>query len=53
MLLGSLEKRPDIAEALHNSFERMLTKYREAQSVLPELAPKPRPKRDYRRRRRA
>src|SRR4030088_1383757 len=53
MLLGSLEKRPDIAEALHNSFERMLTKYREAQSVLPELAPKPRPKRDYRRRKRA
>jgi DTW domain-containing protein YfiP len=53
MLLSSLEKRPDIAETLHGSFERMLTKYREAQSVLPELAPKPRPKRDYRRRKRA
>src|ERR1700716_566322 len=53
MLLGSLEKRADIAEGLHQSFERMLTKYREAQSVLPELAPKPRPKRDYRRRKRA
>ena len=38
---------------LHASFERMLAKYREAQSVLPELAPKPRPKRDYRRRKRA
>lgn len=53
MLLSSLEKRPDIAETLHASFERMLAKYREAQSVLPELAPKPRPKRDYRRRKRA
>jgi DTW domain-containing protein len=53
MLLGSLERRPDIAETLHASFERMLARYREAQSVLPELAPKPRPKRDYRRRKRA
>jgi DTW domain-containing protein YfiP len=52
MLLSSLEKRPDIAETLHGSFERMLAKYREAQSVLPELAPKPKPKRDYRRRKR-
>jgi hypothetical protein len=52
MLLSSLEKRPDIAGTLHGSFERMLTKYREAQSILPELAPKPRPKRDYRRRKR-
>jgi hypothetical protein len=31
----------------------MLAKYRQAQDVLPELAPKPRPKRDYRRRKRA
>jgi hypothetical protein len=53
MLLAALEKRPDIAETLHTSFERMLAKYREAQSVLPELAPKPKPKRDYRRRKRA
>jgi DTW domain-containing protein len=53
MLLASLEKRPDIAETLTGSFERMLAKYREAQSVLPELAPKPKPKRDYRRRKRA
>jgi DTW domain-containing protein len=52
MLLGSLERRPDIAETLYGSFERMLAKYREAQSVLPELAPKPKPKRDYRRRKR-
>src|SRR5664279_3353036 len=53
MLLSALEKRPDIAETLHGSFERLLAKYREAQAVLPELAPKPRPKRDYRRRKRA
>jgi DTW domain-containing protein len=55
MLLSSLEKRPDIAETLHASFERMLTRYREVQSVQPALAlaPKPKPKRDFRRRRRA
>ena len=53
MLLSALEKRPDIADTLNASFERMLAKYREAQAVLPELAPKPRPKRDYRRRKRA
>ena len=53
MLISSLEKRPDIAETLHQSFERMLAKYRDARDVLPELAPKPRPKRDYRRRKRA
>src|SRR5947199_7775718 len=53
MLLSSLEKRPDIAETLHASFERMLAKYRKAQRVLPELAPKPKAKRDYRRRKRA
>src|ERR1700710_564015 len=53
MLLAGLEKRPDIAATLHGSFERMLAKSREAQSVLPELAPKPKPKRDYRRRKRA
>jgi DTW domain-containing protein YfiP len=53
MLLAALEKRPDIEAVLSASFERMLAKYREAQAVLPELAPKPRPKRDYRRRKRA
>jgi hypothetical protein len=31
----------------------MLGKYRQAQHVLPELAPKAKPKRDYRRRKRA
>ena len=53
MLLSAIEKRPDIAETRHASFERMLGKYREAQGVLPELAPRPKPKRDYRRRKRA
>src|ERR1700692_1863871 len=53
MLLAGLEKRPDIAETLNGSFETMLAKYREAQRTMPELAPKPKPKRDYRRRKRA
>jgi DTW domain-containing protein YfiP len=53
MLLAGLEKRPDIAETLNASFERMLARYREAQATMPELAPKPKPKRDYRRRKRA
>src|SRR3954463_4050034 len=53
MLLAALEKRPDIETTLNASFERMLARYREAQHSIPELAPKPRPKRDYRRRKRA
>jgi DTW domain-containing protein len=53
MLLSAIEKRPDIAATLHASFERMLAKYRDAQQTMPELAPRPKPKRDYRRRKRA
>jgi DTW domain-containing protein YfiP len=53
MLLAALEKRPDIEATLNGSFERMLAQYRQAQNVMPELAPKPRAKRDYRRRKRA
>ena len=49
MLLGSLEKRPDIEAALLASFDRMLARFREVQAAMPELAPKPK-KRDYRRR---
>ena len=41
MLLAGLEKRPDIAETLNASFDRMLARYREVQSEMPELAPKP------------
>jgi DTW domain-containing protein YfiP len=49
MILGALEKRPDIADTLHASFERLLTRYREVQATMPELAPKPAAK-DRRRR---
>jgi DTW domain-containing protein YfiP len=55
-ILAGLERRPDIAETLHASFERLLTRYREVQAEMPELAPKPAPKgrrRDYRRSKRA
>ena len=55
-MLAGLERRPDIAETLHASFERMLARYREVQEELPELAPKPAPKgrrRDFRRGKRA
>ena len=51
LMLGALEKRPDIAATLNASFERMLARYREVQRDMPELAPKPK-KRDFRRRRR-
>jgi DTW domain-containing protein len=51
MLLGALEKRPEIAATLNGSFERMLARYREVQRAMPELAPKPK-KRDFRRRKR-
>jgi len=53
MLLASLERKPEIETTLNASFERMLAKYREAQSVMPELAPKPKPKRDWRHKKRA
>ncbi|WP_245334111.1 tRNA-uridine aminocarboxypropyltransferase, partial [Bradyrhizobium guangdongense] len=55
-ILAGLERRPDIADTLHASFERLLTRYREVQAEMPELAPKPAPKgrrRDFRRRKRA
>jgi DTW domain-containing protein YfiP len=53
MLIAGLEKRPDIEETLNGAFERMLAKYREAQGTMPELAPKPKPKRDWRRKKTA
>lgn len=55
-ILAGLERRPDIADTLHASFERLLTRYREVQAEMPELAPKPAPKgrrRDFRPRKRA
>ena len=51
LVLGALEKRPDIAATLNASFERMLARYRAVQRDMPELAPKPK-KRDFRKRRR-
>jgi DTW domain-containing protein len=51
LVLGALEKRPDIAATLNASFERMLARYRDVQRAMPQLAPKPK-KRDFRRRRR-
>ncbi|WP_063683583.1 tRNA-uridine aminocarboxypropyltransferase [Bradyrhizobium stylosanthis] len=55
-LMAGLEKRPDIAETLNASFERMLARYREVQAEMPELAPKPAAKdrrRNFRRAKRA
>ena len=54
-LIAGLEKRPDIAASLHASFERMLARYREVETSMPELTPrpKPRPKKDWRRRKQA
>jgi DTW domain-containing protein YfiP len=53
-ILAGLERRPDIADTLHASFERLLTRSREVQAEMPDLAPKPAPKgrRDFRRRKR-
>jgi tRNA-uridine aminocarboxypropyltransferase len=53
MLIAGLEKRPDIAVTLNASFEHMLARYRDVQGTMPDLAPrpKPRPKRDFRRKR--
>ena len=53
MLIGRLEKRPDIEATLQAAFGQMLTRFREVQRDIPELAPgpKPRRKRDFRRRR--
>ncbi len=53
MLIASLERKPEIEATLIESFERMLATYRDAQASIPELAPKPKPKRDYRRKKRA
>ena len=52
LVLSRLEGRPDIAETLNLSFTQMLKRYREVLEEQPSLAPKPRPRRDFRRRRR-
>lgn len=48
MMLSRLEGREEIETALNATFERLLARYREVQSTMPQLAPKPRRKRDYR-----
>jgi DTW domain-containing protein YfiP len=53
MLMAELEQRPDIAATLNASFDGMLTKYRQAQSEFPELRDRPKPRRDYRRRKKS
>jgi DTW domain-containing protein YfiP len=53
MLMAELEQRPDIAATLNASFDGMLAKYRQAQSEFPELRDRPKPRRDYRRRKKS
>jgi DTW domain-containing protein YfiP len=53
LVLSRLEGRPDIAETLNLSFTQMLKRYREVQEQQPSLVPKPKPRRDFRRRKRA
>jgi DTW domain-containing protein YfiP len=45
MLLGRLERREEIEVNLHGSFERLLAKYRDAQSAGSAVAAKPAPRR--------
>ncbi len=49
MVLAKLEGRADIETTLNATFQRMLARYRDVQATMPELTPKPRPKRDFRR----
>jgi len=51
LLISALEKRPETASALQAAFNRMLARFREVQATSPELAPRPKPRRDFRRRR--
>ena len=54
MMVSAMERRPEISEVLNASFERMLARFRDVQRAMPELAPRPKPraKRDFRRRKR-
>jgi hypothetical protein len=54
MLIGKLEKRPEIEATLMGAFERMLASFRDVQRTKPALAPRPKParNRDFRRRKR-
>jgi DTW domain-containing protein YfiP len=48
LVLSRLEGRPEIETTLNATFQRMLSQYKDVQTTMPELAPKPK-KRDYRR----
>jgi DTW domain-containing protein YfiP len=52
LLIGALERRPEIVATLDASFDLMLARYREVERSHPELTPRPKPrmKRDRRRR---
>jgi len=51
MVLSRLERRSEIASTLDASFARMLARYQQVQAEQPAIAPRPRPRRDFRRRR--
>ncbi len=51
MLLGALERRPDITATLDVSFDRMLARYRDVERSHPALTPRPKPRRNQDRRR--
>ena len=53
MLIGRLEGRPEIETELQKSFQALLAKYREVQDAMPALAPPPKPRRDWRKRKRS
>jgi DTW domain-containing protein YfiP len=45
VFIAALESRPEIANALNASFDRMLARYEQLQASRPDLAPKPKPRR--------
>lgn len=52
LLISTLEDRPDIRQTLEGAFQRLLVKYRQVAATMPELVPPPKPRRDWRRRKR-
>jgi len=53
LLISRLEERPDIRQTLERAFQGLLVKYREMAATTPEQLPPPKPRRDWRRRKRA
>ena len=52
LLISRLEGRPDIRQTLEGAFQNLLAKYRKVAATMPELVPPPKPRRDWRRRKR-